>query len=464
MPVGVITTTSARAAATPIASGPEARWFVVGLTDRGPADTAVRVRSLAQFEAIFGGATNYSSLHEQMQAFFGEGGYEAWVARVVGPDADSASASLDTGKLVVTAKHPGSFANTWTAEYTSATKTLTVTTDSGTETYTGADLAGLLAAAAASPTVTVTSSGTLPAANVNAVTLTGGTDDRASVTATTATNALSRFDGTLGAGAVSIPGWSHAQVGSALQQHARLAPGRIIIQGVARVDTLSDANTVSDASRSSDPDGYRGLIWPWVTTPSGATISPEGAVAGLRARTVTEKGGVWVPPAGGNGAFRYITGIDQGATRDEVNTAHDEHAVNVIVMRGGPRLYGWRSGSLDEANFRYLHYRDILNTIRQNSEIALEPYVYAPLTEALRLQVKGTVISVLDPFVKGGAFYPNVDDDGNELDPGWAVFVEHEMGSNGEGYLDIQVSTRHTPAAELIRESIVKVAVGATLS
>lgn len=464
MPVGVVTSTSARAAAAVFPSGPEARWFVVGLTDRGPVDRAVRVRSLAQFEASFGGAVNYSAMHEQMRAYFGEGGYEAWIARVVGPAAEKATVSLDAGKLVVTALNPGAFANGWTAAYTAASKTLTIVTDTGTETYTGTDLAAVLTAAAASTTVKVTSSGSLPAADVAASPLASGSDDRANVTATVAGAALDLFDQSIGAGAVSIPGWSASAVGSALLAHARVAPGRIIIQGTARTDSLAQANAVADALRSQDSEGNMAVVWPWLPTPSGATISPEGAVAGHRAMIIRDNG-VWTPPAGGNGALRYVTGIDQAATRIQVDEAHDDHAVNVIrIVRGGPRVYGWRSLSLDEANFRYLHYRDVLNTIRQNAELALEQYVYAPMTPALAQNARGTMMGVLKPFIDGGGLFASIDEDGNEIDPGWSVSVEFTMGTAGEGFLDVAVAVRPAPAAELIRVPITKVAVGAALN
>lgn len=462
MPVGVITSTTT-IAATARPAPAEARWFATGLADRGPVDRAVRIRSLAQFVATFGAAVNYAVLYAQVAAFFALDGFEVWIARVVGPAAVHATVSLEAGDLVVTAKDPGAFANGWTAAYTAATKTLVIVTDDGTETYVGTDLASLLEACEASLKVTVTSGGALPAGNVAATALATGADDRGSITATHMTDALDLFDAELGRGAVSVPGWSAGDVGAALIAHA-IVNGRIVIQGVDRADSLSDANTINDALAADDTDGVNGVFWPHLPTPSGAILSPEGVIAGHRAAVIRDHG-PWWPPAGGSGALGYVTGVDQTATRDEIDTAHDTHGVNVVKLVAGiPTLYGWRSASTDVANYRYLSARDTINRIRQDVEAGLEPYVYAPLTVTLVEQARGTVQGILKGLEAAGAFYPLVDDDGAVLDPGWTLAVSKSVDPDaGAGYLDVEILVRVTPGAEAIRVSITKVPLGTAL-
>ncbi len=460
MPVGVVTSTSISSAPAVVPAGPEARFFVAGVTERGPVDTAVRCRSLADFEATFGAAVSYSNLHEHMRVFWAEGGYEAYVLRLVGPTAVNATRSLDTGKLVVTARDPGAFANTWTCEYTTATKTLVIVTDTATETYVGSDLTTLLAAAAASATVTVTSSGTLPSADVASGALASGADDRANITPTLAVEALDAFGDGLGTGAVALPGWTADQVGTDLVEWARTTR-RVALLASARTDSLSDAQGDIDVG---DSEGSAGLFWPWLVSPSGAVISPESAVAGARSRAI-RSAGPWVAPAGGNGILGYIADVDQTATRTEIDTAHDDYGVNVInVVSGGPRIYGWRSLAADTANLRYVHYRDVLNVIGVNVERALEPYVYSPVSAALAQNVAGTCLGVLEPLVTGGGLFPLLDDDGGQIDPGYKVEVAVSTGVNGEGILEPSIAVRIVPAAELIRVPITKVAVGATLA
>ncbi|GLW22925.1 hypothetical protein DI270_000520 [Microbispora triticiradicis] len=92
-----------------------ARYFVVGLAERGPADRAVPVRSLAQFTDVFGDRVSYSYLYDDIRTHFEEGGVEAVVARVVGPAASVATVSLNDragsplATLTVNAANPGAW-------------------------------------------------------------------------------------------------------------------------------------------------------------------------------------------------------------------------------------------------------------------------------------------------------------------------------------------------------------------
>ena len=52
--------------------------------ERGPVDEALVVRSLAEFEHHYGGRVSYGALHDDLNVYFGEGGQEAAIARVVG--------------------------------------------------------------------------------------------------------------------------------------------------------------------------------------------------------------------------------------------------------------------------------------------------------------------------------------------------------------------------------------------
>lgn len=462
MPVGVITSTSIKSAPAVVAAGPSARFFVAGVTERGPVDVAVRCRSLADFEATFGDAVSYSNLHEHLRVFYAEGGYEAWVARIVGPTSVKATRSLEAGDLVVTAKHPGAFANTWTCVYTSASKTLDIVTDQGTETYTGSDLATLLTACEASTTVDVTSSGTLPSSNVASGALASGDDDRANITTVEALAAVDLFTANLGSGAVALPGYALSAVGTDLIAHA-VANKRVALLSFARTDTVADA--AADALAALSGTGDAGAaFWPWVVTPSGATISPESAVAGRRASVIRARG-PWVAPAGGNGVLSYVAGLDQKVTRADLSDAHDDDGLNCITtISGGPRIYGWRSLSDDPANMRYLHYRDTLNLIAEGCEAVLEPYVYAPMTPALAQNAVGSIIGLLRPLIADGALYPLLDDDGVTVDDGYLVQVTSSVGDQGQGILTPSVAVRIVPAAELINVPITKVAVGATLA
>src|SRR4051794_40819534 len=74
--------------------------FVVGLTDAGSL-TPTLVRSLSDFERLFGPRVSYSVLYDAMDVFFREGGNRAYISRVVGPNPVIASHNLlDSGAAI----------------------------------------------------------------------------------------------------------------------------------------------------------------------------------------------------------------------------------------------------------------------------------------------------------------------------------------------------------------------------
>ncbi len=85
----------------------------VGRTTRGPAGEPVTVRSMAEFDQVFGGLWRESGLSYAVRDFFLNGGSTALVVRVAG-GADHAR--LDAGGLHLKASGPGSWGNHLWAE------------------------------------------------------------------------------------------------------------------------------------------------------------------------------------------------------------------------------------------------------------------------------------------------------------------------------------------------------------
>jgi hypothetical protein len=91
-------------------------WFVTGLTERGPTDTALAVGSLNDYINKYGARVSYGYLYDVLETFFREGGYKAYVARVVGPAATTGLLNLmDTPNtaisLVAKAEGPGAWSS-----------------------------------------------------------------------------------------------------------------------------------------------------------------------------------------------------------------------------------------------------------------------------------------------------------------------------------------------------------------
>ena len=237
--VSVVVNTSP---SSPPTAGPvSGRFFIVGQTQKG-STTPTIIRSMREYMAEFGSRTVCSAMYDAAELALRSGVAELVVARAVGPAAVKATASLESGDLVVTAKDFGAFANAFTAAYTSATKTLTVVTDAGTETYTGTTIAELLTAANASTTVTVTSTNSaLPSSDVSATNLATGTDDYSNVVWSTT---LAGITPDLGPGAIATPGVAHGTSGQALCTHASTTD-RLALLTVASGSALSAATSAA---------------------------------------------------------------------------------------------------------------------------------------------------------------------------------------------------------------------------
>jgi hypothetical protein len=82
-------------AAPAIAGAPTSVTGVVARTRRGPTDRAIRVSNLRQFLDRFGAHDARFTGAYAVEGFFGNGGREAFVARVAGPGATAAAATLD---------------------------------------------------------------------------------------------------------------------------------------------------------------------------------------------------------------------------------------------------------------------------------------------------------------------------------------------------------------------------------
>jgi len=76
-----------RPSLTPVVAVSTSALGIVGFTQRGKTNKAIRVGSMSEFERIFGGFTTKSELPTTLLAFFQNGGVFAYVVRVVPNDA-----------------------------------------------------------------------------------------------------------------------------------------------------------------------------------------------------------------------------------------------------------------------------------------------------------------------------------------------------------------------------------------
>jgi hypothetical protein len=430
------------------------------------------VNSLAEFEVYYGGYNADNNLHEHLQTFFEEGGSRAYVARVVGAGA-SVGVESGTGDLTFTAANPGEWSDN--LEYAivaagAAFKGQLFLNDELVYTSPLVSTEGELVAAmslspVASAYVTVTTADAATELEVTAATALAGGGNGSAATESNLIDGLDLLEGTYGAGAVAIPGEYSDTVYDALIAHG-VATNRLALLAVDPTNTtpaLAISNTAAYISTVENGE-YAGLYYPHLTIVNGAgsieTISPESFVAAKRAKAHNETG-AWSVGAGLASKANFVTGtsvaIDKAAGADL-----DEAQINAVrVIQNSVRIYGARSLSTDQVNFRFVNSRDMLNYIVSEAERRLEDLVFAPIDGRRSVfgQVEAYLIALLDPLRTAGGLFESFDVDGNRIDSGYSVEVSDELNplsQLADGVVRARVGVRISSISDKIEIEIVK--------
>jgi len=512
---GINVSTGVRVGPTGANVAPASTLFIVGTAERGPLDEARLVLGVNQFEAIYGTYSSSFSLHDQVKTFFEEGGTRCYVARVASTTANSGSAPVKASVVIqdaeaspgtvmtLTAANGGIWANSAVSPEKHGLEafiTLTASTFSVEITYqeetifTGGPyqdevLAGgstkyakqfaveeinANAALAEFVSATVGSSVELPDdQSGDAWLFTSGASG--SPADADRVDALDLFDYDFGPGAVAIPGSSTSTIYNALRDHAknnrRIALCAFAV-GASSATAIAAADDYYGTTIATKTDGsYMAFYWPSVKVPDGyggtRDISPEGYVAAARSRAHRAEG-AWQPGAGNVSAARYVTGIYEQVNKTLGDSLDDARINALRVINGSVQVYGARSVSADETNWRFITYRDTLNYITGQCEIALEPLVFRPIDGRGNLfgQIEAILTSIMDPIRAAGGVYEGYDVNGQQVDPGYSVdasSVNNPTASLANGVVAAEIGARVSPVADQINISITKSALNATV-
>lgn len=475
---GVSVTTTTRIGPTAPLRAPSGKFFVAGLTERGDTVAAIQVRGMADVEALTGVRVTYGSVYDNLKLFFDEGGEAAYIARVVGPAAtkgtltlvDRAGSPLNT--IRVDAQNAGSWSTQLQVQVLDGGLTNTfriIITLNGTVVEDKNNLATPAAAVLAfadSQYVRLTNlaSGTSAPNNnpavIAATALSAGSDDRASVTTTHYTSALTKFTKDLGDGALAIPGQNGTSIWTAINSHC-VANNRIGL--LANVQAASVNTLVGDASGINSE--YCGMFAPWVKVSDGnggtRVISPEGYVAACRYRAHFAEG-PWRAPAGQIAVSNTILDVDVRYTADEGATLNSSRVNAIRYIANSIRLYGWRSTSADVNSYYMLKDRDFLNYLVVRAESVLEQFVFQTIDQKQQLlsSVNGALVGLCLPLAQKNAFYPMLDGAGEEVDPGYEVDTGTSVNTTqsiAANQINAKLSVRISPTGEMISLNIVKV-------
>jgi phage tail sheath protein FI len=435
---------------------------------------------MADVATYLGTRQSYGNVWDQLKVFFDEGGQQAYVARVVGPAATKGTLSLNDRAVApqptlrIDAQNPGSWSSQITVEVQDGAspntfRLLVRLNGDLVEDYNNlVTPADAVSAMGKSPYVRATDLGSATAAPDNrpvvaaAAALSVGSDDRASVVAATYTAALAQFVPGFGDGAVAIPGQTGSVVWGAIITHCE-TNNRIGI--LAAIVNETEANLKTQASTLDSE--YAGLFAPWVVVSDGGTgtriISPEGFVAAKRAQT-HDQVGPWGVPAGLRGKGNTILDLAQDFNQASGDSLDNAKVSVIRKIANTIRLYGWRSLSSDSANYRFLKDRDVLNRLVVEGSKRLEQFVFSPIDSKGQLlsAVNAELVGMVKPMRDAGGLYPRLDDEGNELDPGYAVDTSNAVNTSqslAANEVRATLQVRVSPTSGLVTLNIVKVGI-----
>jgi hypothetical protein len=482
MPVGVQIRTSLRTGPTN-PTGPEvSAWFVAGITAQGPTTGRIpAVHNIAEYEQVWGPRTpDTGILYDQAMTFFAEGGGTLYVARGVGPAAQAGGVVINNTDspaepaLQIIALNPGTADAARIAVDVSSAgaqgAVVKVSRDGQVqETYVGASVTDIVDAMRSSLLVSASPMGasdpTLPPA-AGHYTLDGAADDNGAVSLQTLSTALDTLGDDYGPGAVSIPGYTADQVANTLAAHCARAFRVAITAGAQGASVPELASTAAGATGLAE---WGGVFAPWVIIPDGSatrTISPEGYIAGVRARAFSIEDQFWQVPAGQRALAQFVRGTDVIYDVDDINELADEYQVSgIITRRGSVYLYQYRSLSVNEQQWALLQSRDTVNALTARLSTALEPFVWDVIDGKHQLEsnVLGAMIGVLQPISDQNGLYSEYDADGNLIHNGYIVAATSTADQLGRNTIAATASVKLSPFAALIEIELVKASFTAPL-
>lgn len=453
-------------------------FFAIGTSDLGPANTPTIVRSMADFERIFGLRQTYSVLYDALDVFFREGGATAYISRVVGPAAVKATKNLlDAGagiSLVVSAIGPGATPNGYKVGVRAGTAggsfVVFVQDANSIEVETSPDLltqgAAVLWAANSNYIRIALGATALNPAVVAAAVLAGGADDRLNITDTQRQAAIDAFTPDLGAGQVAEPGNTTDTAHVRLVTHAANA-GRVALLDAPDTSTVATLQASATGARNGS-QRFSALFAPWVTIPGIASapgttrsVPPSAVVAGILARNDSQGNGTADPAAGDLGQSLYAIGLSQPAWTDTQRGTLNTSGINILrVLFGGIRVYGWRSlaDPNTEALWTNFGHARLYMAITARGRSLGEAFVFDKVDGQGRkiAEFNGVLKGMLMDFYNAGDLYGLTPAEAFNVDTSSAVNTPVTLANNE---LHAVLNVKMSPFAEMVQIEIVKRAI-----
>ena len=477
---GVVISTAVRTGPSATTVRESSQLFVVGKAQRGPADEAVLIESIADFEATFGGYLSSSYLHPTVETFFEEGGTQCYVARTVGTGATSGAISLEAPSssvvvMTLTANGPGAWSADVDAEVVEVVAgtsfkvnlyyqdALVYSTGTVTSAAQAAGRINLSAVATQYVSATATEGTILLPEAIAATALSTGAAG-STIVVGDYIDSLDLFNGALGSGAVTCPEISNSTMHDELIAHANTNSRIAILHDVENA-SIAAVKVTAVALQGGDNAEHAALYFPWIevpTTINGVTrfIPPVGYVAAKRA-TAHNQTGSHVPAAGLLSASRFVTGVKTDIDKTNGDSLDDAGVNAIRIIQNSVRIYGARSLSADDENFRYITAQDTVNHVVIEAGRSLEDLVFSTIDgrNTIFSAIESRLIAILSPLRDIGALFEAYDANGRKIDSGFTVRCDAKLNPVSQlagGTVKAKVGLRVSSVGDKIEVDIIK--------
>lgn len=202
---------------------------------------------------------------------------------------------------------------------------------------------------------------------------------------------------------IAVPGVTDASVQMSLIAHCENTGSRFAILDIARnVKSVSD---ILDHRNIFDTQ-YAAMYHPWVKvfdplTKNPAAIPPSGSIAGIYARSDTNRG-VWKAPA--NEVVSACVGLDCNYTTGEQDILNPK-GVNLIRSFVGQGIKVWGARTLSSNGlWKYINVRRLFIFLEESIRNNTNWVVFEPNDQVLWLRVRRTIEVFLANLWRAGAF------------------------------------------------------------
>jgi phage tail sheath protein FI len=173
--------------------------------------------------------------------------------------------------------------------------------------------------------------------------------------------------------------------------------------------SVTDATAVTAAGHFAAEGSHGALYWPRLVTPDSTPsgLPPSGAIAGVMARTDSERG-VWKAPAGLGAGVAGAIGVTR-PTSDKVSGDLNPFGINVLRSFPGAGLVVWGARTLAGSDlrgdpFKYVPIRRLTDYIESSLYLGTQFAVFEPNDPVLWGQLRLAVGGFMRGLFHQGAF------------------------------------------------------------